>query len=69
MLDDRKIEIILAMAERNMSMTSVARKLHFHRNNVLYHCHQIHEKTGLNPRSFYDLVKLVEMVKDGDGNG
>lgn len=68
MLDERKREIILAMAECNMNESEVSRKLHFHRNNVVYHCEQVREKIGLNPRNFYDLVKLVEMVKE-DNNG
>ena len=66
MLNERKREIILAMAECNMNESEVSRKLHFHRNNVVYHCENIREKTGLDPQNFYDLVKLVDMVKDGE---
>lgn len=61
--DDRKREIILAMADCNMNLHEVADATHYHRNTVDYHCKQIFEKTGLNPRCFYDLVRLVCMVK------
>lgn len=64
-LDERRRAIILALAEHDLNLLAVARAMYFHRNNVRYHCEQIHKKTGLNPRRFYDLVKLVEMVKEG----
>lgn len=69
MLDDRKKEIILAMAECNMRECAAARKCYCSRNNVVYHCEQICKKTGLNPKNFYDLIKLVEMVKNGGRDG
>lgn len=68
MLDDRRKDIILAMAECNMNVSEVAQMKHYHRNSIIYHCNHIHQKTGLNPHNFYDLVKLVDMVK-GDSNG
>lgn len=67
-LNDRRREIVLALAEHDLNILAVAREMYFHHNAVRYHCEQIHKKTGLNPRRFYDLVKLVEMVKDGDTN-
>lgn len=68
-LNDRMREIILAMAECNMSLSEVSKVKHYHRNTVDYHCRQIRKKTGLNPRCFYDLVRLVCMVKGIGGNG
>lgn len=64
MFDDRKREIILAMADCNLSIAAVAEKLHFNRNNIVYHMNQIKKKTGLNPRNFYDLVELLKMLED-----
>ena len=69
MLDAKKKEIILTLAECNMNVTEVSRRKYFHRNTVEYHCKQIRKKTGLNPQNFYDLVKLVEMAQGGDDNG
>lgn len=68
-LNDRRREIVLALAEHDLNALAVARAMYFSHNAVRYHCEQIHKKTGLNPRRFYDLVKLVEMVKDGDSDG
>lgn len=63
MLDERKREIVLAFAECSMSLSATAKKLHFHRNNIEYHLEQTRKKTGLNPRNFYDLIKLLEIVE------
>ena len=67
MLTQRQKEIILAFADCNMRLKTVAEKLYFHRNNIVYHCDKIMDKTGLNPRKFYDLVELVQMVEEQDG--
>ena len=64
MLDDKKREIIRALAEYNMNVAETARQLHYHRNNVAYHVERVYKKTGLNPTNFYGLVKLLEMVKE-----
>ena len=66
-LDDRKKEIILMMAECDMKYCTVAKRLYLHWNTVFYHMNKIEQITGLNPRKFYDLIELVKMVKDGDG--
>lgn len=65
-LSDIQKEIILALAENNMRSTFVAEKLNYHRNTVEYHILQVIKKTGLNPKNFYDLCKLVEAVKNND---
>lgn len=64
MLDEKKKAFILAMAECDLNEAKVARVMNYHRNTVIYHCEQIHKQTGLDPNRFYDLVKLLEMVKD-----
>ena len=66
MLDDKKREIIQSLAENSLCVTLVAKKLYIHRNTALYHLNQIKKKTGLDPLNFYDLIKLLELVKDGD---
>lgn len=58
-------QVILSLCSNNMSVSAVARELHYHRNTVMYHIKQIEKETGLNPQRFYDLVDLVEMVKEG----
>ena len=53
-------EILIAFAECNMNVSETARVMTYHRNNVDYHLQKIEEKTGLNPKCFYDLVKLLQ---------
>ena len=66
-LTNRQKEIILAVAQCDMSLNRVAEMLYFHRNTVVYHCDAIHRNTGLNPRRFYDLEKLLKIVRCEDG--
>ena len=59
-------EVILAYADSNMNAYETARRLYRSSNSVLYQLQKVKEETGLDPRNFHELVKLVEMVK-GDG--
>ena len=56
--------IVIAMANHNMNVTDVARAIFAHRNTVLYHLNKVKQQTGLDPRRFYDLVKLVRMAQE-----
>lgn len=64
MMTEQQEEIILAMADCNMSALAVSKKIYLHRNTVDYHIIQITKQTGLDPRNFYDLNKLLRMCKD-----
>ena len=61
-MDERDVQIILAMAENDMYVSKVAEAMFMHYNTVVYHIHKIQKITGLDPRRFYDLCKLVQMV-------
>lgn len=67
-MDERAAEIILALADHNMNITKVARVGYMHRNTVLYHIGKIKRITGLDPTNFYDLHKLVDMVRKEKGS-
>ncbi len=54
-------EVILKFAECDMKISSASRALYMHRNTVDYHLEIARRETGLNPKRFYDLVKLVGM--------
>lgn len=54
---------IKALAECNMNVCATARKLNVDRDTVLYRCNRIEKKTGINPRTFYGLVKLLVGLK------
>ncbi len=62
MLDERKRETIIALAECNMNASQAAAKTNYHRNTFLYQIEQIKKKTGLDPTNFYDLIKLLEIA-------
>ena len=57
-------EIVLAFAECNMDLSKTARKTYMHRNSIVYQLEKIQKKTGLQPKRFFDLIKLVEMCKE-----
>lgn len=62
MLTETDRTVVRALAECNMNATEVARINHYHRNTVVFHLNRVQRETGLDPRRFYDLVALVEMV-------
>lgn len=62
-------EVILTLAEKNMNLSESARSMFTHRNTVVYHVSRVKKITGLNPMNFYDLCKLVQLVKEGSFNG
>lgn len=53
-------ECVLAYAKHNMKALPAAKELHI--VNMHYHFEKVHEKTGLNPQRFYDLVKLIPIA-------
>ena len=57
-------EIILALAEHNMRVATVARAMMIHRNNIESHVRVITKNTGKNPLNFYDLHELVPMAEE-----
>ena len=61
-LSETAREIIIAYASTNMNASATAKKLFRDYNGVEYHINRIKEKTGLDPRNFFDLCKLVSAV-------
>ncbi len=53
--------ILKSMADNDLNASKVARVLHYHRNTIEFHCAGILEDTGLNPKCFYDMIKLLQM--------
>ena len=62
-------EVILALADCGMKKFAAAKKMFVHYNTIEYHVYQIIRKTGKDPRKFYDLLDLVQMVKGETDNG
>lgn len=59
-MDDRDAQLLRAFAEHDMNVTDTAYAVRMHRNSVLYRLDVIKRETGLDPRKFYDLIKLLE---------
>lgn len=58
------IEVILAYVDCNMKAASTAKQIYAHRNTVEYHLDKIRKETGLNPKVFRDLAKLLAMIEE-----
>lgn len=52
-------EVIHHYADNDMSVSATARAAHMHENTVRYHLEKVQKETGMNPRKFHDLVKLL----------
>ena len=65
-MTDIQKRIVLEFAEHDMKAQRVAKELDYHINTVDYHLRRIHQKTGLNPKCFYDLVELLMIVNGED---
>ena len=52
-------EIIHQYADHDMSVSATARAMYMHENTIRYHLEKTYEVTGMNPRKFHDLVKLL----------
>ena len=58
-LTETEREVVRTYAENNMSINATASKLFRHWNGVSYILGRVQEKTGLDPRKFFDLYQLV----------
>ena len=68
-LSERQREVIKAFADCNMNASVTAKRTFTDRNNIYYHIREIRRKTGLNPRCFKDLNKLLSILEKGiDGD-
>lgn len=55
------IEVLRGLAKNDLQLKPTAQYLHCHRNTITYHIQNIKKVTGLNPRNFYDMCKLLFM--------
>ena len=63
-MDELDARIILALADNGMVVSEAAKVVFMHRNGVVHRIEKIHQITGLDPTDFWDLCKLVQMVKE-----
>lgn len=62
-LTDFEKEILLVYADCDMSIAETSRHTFYHRNSIRYFLDKIYAKHGLNPLKFYDLCKLLDIIK------
>lgn len=66
MMNDLQKAIVIALAENDMSVKRTAENSNYARTTIQYHMQNIKKQTGLNPRSFFDLIKLYEIATKGE---
>ena len=62
-------KLLVSYAESRMNLMRAARASNLSRSGAMYRMALIRVETGLNPMNFYDLCKLIEMIKEGEDNG
>ncbi len=62
-LNEFEKKLVTALADNDMNESEVAREFYMHRNTVIYHLEKLKQKTGIDPRSFYGLMELVQMAR------
>lgn len=62
-MDKMDYRVILSLAKNDMRPTDAGYEMDLHRGTVMYRIDKIKRLTGLDPRKFYDLIKLVEMAR------
>lgn len=62
-MTETQARIVLALADNEMRVYTAAIAAHYSRTNVDYHLRQIRKITGLNPKNFYDLYRLVQIAR------
>lgn len=62
-LDDIDKSIIRALAKNNMRVFPTAKAAYVSPGAVNYRIRRIRKRTGLNPKDFFDLYRLWQMVE------
>lgn len=65
-LRDKDIQTLLTFAKNNMRYKPSAAELGCHFETVSRRLDSIYRRTLLNPKEFYDLIKLVQRIQDED---
>ena len=67
-MTEKQAEIVMAFARSDMNMHETGRAMFMHPTSVLYNLNRVYEKTGKNPRNFFDLCYLVGIAAQMGGN-
>ena len=64
-LTKQEVELIYTFADMDMRIKATASTMHYDRKTIFLKLTQIHQKTGYNPREFWDLYMLIkELLKE-----
>lgn len=63
-MSESDAQIIVALAENGMRPKATADALHYCPSSMYYRFQKIRERTGLNPRGFFDLMELLQIAKE-----
>lgn len=63
-LNQMEKDIILSLARNDMRVTYAEKEMYMSLGSLRYHINKIKEKTGLDPKKFYELIELVKEVKE-----
>lgn len=64
-LTEQDRAIIRELAEQDMNVSSAARELGLSPESVRWTVSRIARVTGLDPRKFYDLCELLDLLREG----
>ena len=67
-LNSKEKRILWALFRNNLNASAVSREMFFNPRTISYHLKKIKEKTGLDPRNFFDAVELFEILGDSTTN-
>lgn len=57
-----EVRLIVAYANNGMRLSPAARDSFYNWRSAQYHLERIYKNTRLNPRDFFDLVKLMKVI-------
>lgn len=63
MLTEKQIDVIWALSYAGLTVAGAAKNMKITEDTVRRKIKEIQAETGLNPRDFWDLTDLIEMVK------
>jgi len=63
---DSEQDILRAMARNSLNVSDCAIELHYHRNTMVYNLDKIKKKYGHDPRTFYGLSELLDLLEVGE---
>lgn len=59
-----EVETIMAFANNGMKVQKTAEAMHYDKRTISQRLSLIRGKTGINPRDFWGLVKLTNIIKE-----